>query len=208
LTAPIPEALARSPLLARGGYQVFDNLLDPAFLQTLREEAGRLVRYTTVTHVSQSDGTEGRGGNPARCFFQGEGHTVQDEFYRSPEMATLLTSLCNTSVATTGARGTFSYYAKPGHHLALHRDIVTCDVAVLTCVFASASGCRGLYAYPRRWKEPLSAIRATPGEGIVSIELRTGQTVVLMGGIVPHTVLPQHEGQVRIMSVLCYRAIT
>jgi hypothetical protein len=203
---PIPPSLARSPLLAAGGYQVFDNLLDATTLRELREEAGRRVRGATVTHVAQSDGTEGRGGSPARCFFQAEGGETQDKFYRLPELAALLSSLCGSSVVTTGVRGTFSYYAKPGHHLALHRDIVTCDVAVLTCVYASASGYRGLYAYPRRWQEPLSSIRATPGQGMAPIELCAGQTVVLLGGIVPHVVLPLAAGQVRIMSVLCYRA--
>ena len=206
MTTAIPEALARSPLLAGGGYRVFDNLLDTAKLRALREESSRQVRRATVTHVPQSDGTEGRGGNPARCFFQADGGAAQDEFYQSADLRALLTSLCKATVATTGSRGTFSYYAKPGHHLALHRDIVTCDVAVLTCVYATASGGRGLYAYPGRWNEPLSSIRATPEKGRVPIDLRAGQTVVLLGGIIPHLVLPLQPGQVRIVSVLCYRA--
>jgi hypothetical protein len=42
---------------------------------------------------------------------------------------------------------------------------------------------------------------------MVPVPLRPGQTVVMLGGIVPHHVLPMAQGQVRVVSVLCYRAL-
>jgi hypothetical protein len=111
-------------------------------------------------------------------------------------------------VTPTGERGTYSYYVRQGDYLALHRDVEACDVAVITCVYESALNVGGgLCVYPDRIHEPLSAIRAAPERGMVSVPLRPGQTVVMLGGIVPHHVLPMAQGQVRIVSVLCYRAL-
>ena len=203
---PIPQAIASSTLLRGGGFAVFDHLLDAAGLRSLREESARHLRQAAVTQLARSDNTEGRGGNPARCFWQASGGEAQDDFYRHPRVAELLGNLCGTRVATTGQRGTFSYYTRPGHHLALHLDIETCDVALITCVYATASGHQGLYAYPQRRHEPLSSIRANPPRGLTPVPLRPGDSVALLGGIVPHCVLPLAAGQVRVVSVLCYRA--
>ena len=37
--------------------------------------------------------------------------------------------------------------------------------------------------------------------------LTRGETIVLLGGILPHEVIPMAEGQERIVSVMCYRAL-
>jgi hypothetical protein len=205
---PIPESIAGSPLLRRGGFMVLDDLLNPAALRSLREESARHLRQAAVAQVARSDNAAGRGGNPARCFWQASGGAAQDDFYRHPRIAALLGNLCGAPVTTTGHRGTFSYYTRPGHHLALHLDIETCDVSLITCVYATAAGQRGLYAYPARRHEPLFSIRATPRDGLTPVALRPGQSVALLGGIVPHCVLPLSAGQVRVVSVLCYRALT
>lgn len=103
-------------------------------------------------------------------------------------------------------RGTYSAYAA-GHFLALHRDIRTCDVSVITCLCddggESASG--ALRLYPRRCHEPLSAIGQAPDRDAIVVQLRPLQTLVIFGGIVPHEVLPVSGPRVRVTSLLCYQ---
>jgi hypothetical protein len=53
--------------------------------------------------------------------------------------------------------------------------------------------------------EPLSAVRASPEDGALRLRLEVGQTIILCGGLIPHTLLPVAEGQERIVSVLCYQ---
>jgi len=192
-----------------GGFTVLESLPDPLAWKELRSEAARSVRNSSLSVVESSDGAEVRGGDPARRFLQTSGGEAQDAFYRSALVADLLSTLCGATVAPTGLRGTYSYYVKPNHHLALHRDIETCDVAVITCIYALTSrNAGGLCVYPSRCAEFLSDIRATPQQGLVRVPLRAGQTIVLLGGIVPHLVQPLSEAQARVVSVLCYRATT
>jgi hypothetical protein len=39
------------------------------------------------------------------------------------------------------------------------------------------------------------------------VPLRPGLTAVLFGGLIPHLVSPMAPGQVRVLSVLCYRVL-
>jgi len=177
-------------------------------MRDLRLESAGALRGARLCFAASSDGTEGRGGNPARCYLQASGGQAQDVLYLAAEVAGWLTELCGAPVTPTGERGTYSYYVRQGDYLALHRDVEACDVAVITCVYESALNAGGvLCVYPDRIHEPLSAIRAAPERGMVPVPLRPGQTVVMLGGIVPHHVLPMAQGQVRIVSVLCYRAL-
>src|SRR5262249_3511959 len=110
----------------------------------------------------------------------------------------------------TGSLGTYSYYVRAGDFLDIHRDIVECDVAVISCLSDGQAGDGEggrLCLYPDRLFEALSSIRATPELGAVKLRLDPGQTVVLYGGVLPHTLLRVAEGQTRIVSVLCYCAI-
>jgi hypothetical protein len=121
-----------------------------------------------------------------------------------------LRSLTTNTLAPTGPVGTYSYYVNSGDYLDIHRDIVTCDVAVITCLNDQLSNGEEegrLCLYPERQLDPISTVRATPQEGAVKVRVGVGQTIVLYGGIVPHALLPVAEGQERIVSVLCYQAM-
>jgi hypothetical protein len=204
---PIPAALRASPLLRGGGYGVYAGLLDDDYLRRMRAEARGQLRHASETSVAVSDGAEGRGGSPARRFLTAPAGPAQDGFYNAPGMLRFLADVTGLSVRQTGERGTYTYYARPGDHLALHRDVVTCDLAVITCLHdgPATSETGGLLClYPGRVSEPLSAIRATPSQGAVGLRLEVGHTLVLLGGIVPHAVLPVAERQARVVSVLCY----
>ncbi len=204
----IPVPIARSPLMRRGGYAVVADLLDDAGRRMMLSEAMELAAAAKASHVPFPDGEEFRGGQPARRFLSASGGVVQDAFYLAPEMIRFLSRQAGVPLLPTGGRGTYTYYVRTGDHLGIHRDIVSCDVAVITCLSdTSGAGDAGkLTLYPGRVSEPLSAIRANPDLGAVKLRLALGQTLVMFGGVVPHSVRPIAPGQMRIVSVLCYRA--
>jgi hypothetical protein len=193
--------------MREGGFAVYAGLVDGGVRARLLDEAWNLASASVESRVAVSDGEEGRGGCPARKFLSGPGGPAQQAFYRSPGVLCFLRTITHRSLERTGEAGTYSYYARPGDFLALHRDIVTCDVAVITCLSDSPDTRTGgaLALYPDRIFEPLSAIRATVPQGARYVRLEPGQTIVLYGGLVPHELLPVENGQVRIVSVLCYR---
>ena len=137
------------------------------------------------------------------------GGPLQAAFLRAPWVHALLANIVGLPVRQTGG-GTFTYYCRAGDHLALHRDILTCDVAVITALRNdqtddSESG--ALAVYPHAAGLPLSVIRARPCDGRLLIDLDVGQTCVLLGGLVPHALLPTAPGQRRIVSVACFEAL-
>lgn len=195
--------------MRKGGFAVIEGFLDQQGYDLMLAEAIRLSHGAHVSDVSISDQEEVRGGAPARHFRSVPGGSVQEAFYHSPRMLDFLRELCNVALTPLGGRGTYSFYAQTGDYLAIHRDIESCDVAVITCLYnAPQRDAQGgaLCLYPHRLSEPLSSVRSTPDDGAVIINLEPGQTIIMFGGIIPHTLLPVSAGQTRIVSVLCYRA--
>jgi hypothetical protein len=193
--------------MREGGFLVLEGPLDDQLHRLMLREAITASAAAHPTNVLQSDGEEIRGGSPARRFLSAAGAEVQSAFYHSPRMLRLLHELSGARVVPSGDLGTYTYYARTGDHLTIHRDVESCDVAVITCLSDTpeAVGRGGrLCLYPERLFEPLSVIRATPDQGALGLRLAAGQTIVMFGGIVPHAILPVVEGQVRIVSVLCY----
>jgi len=204
----IPEEVGHSPLMGQGGYAVLPDLLEPGRLQDLLEEAVRCSSQAQETWTAHSDAEEERGGNPARRFLTAAGGSLQTALYLSAGMREMLSGIARLPVVPTGEGGTFIYYVRPGDFLTIHRDIVTCDLAVITCLHDDGGNGSGgkLCLYPERLLEPLSAIRAEPAKSARLLRLQPGRTLVLFGGVVPHGVLPVEPGQSRLVSVLCYRA--
>jgi hypothetical protein len=202
----IPVSIRRSPLLRQGGFAVVDGLLYDSLFRSLVEEAVSRCGEAVESFAETSDDELWRGGSPARRFLSVSGGEVQDAMYHAPGMGRVLADLCGFVVRPTGGRGTFTYYARPGDYLAIHRDVHQCDLAVITCLREThpntASG--KLAVYPGRTSETLQTLRATPAKGCRPLPLHPGQTALLLGGIVPHQVLPVVAGQVRIASILCY----
>jgi hypothetical protein len=209
--SPTPEAVLRSPLVAHhGGFGVFANVPDAATFNALLSES--LHAYTSATHQESwnGDGEEGRGGKPPRRLLTSQAGPVQDAMYAAPAFHDFLSAVCGLPIVPSGNRGSYSYYSRPGDFLELHRDIETCDVAVITALHDNSDPTDpggALMLYPGRLGEPLSAIRARPHDGAQLVKLTPGQTIVMFGGLVPHRVLPVVAGQVRIISVLCFRAV-
>jgi hypothetical protein len=206
----VPPPLAASPLMRAGGYEVYRGLLDPrGYLELMLAEALAGREAAEEHAVDGSDGTEGRGGVPARRFLSASGGPVQDAFYAAPWMTEMLSERAGAPVTPTSSRGTYTYYARPGDHLALHLDVELCDIAVITCLHTRlpTAGHGGvLRLWPGCTEEPLSAVAAGGERGSVDLWLGRGDTVALFGGFVPHQVLPIEGTQSRIVSVLCYTA--
>src|SRR5689334_13755228 len=53
----------------------------------------------------------------------------------------------------------------------------------------------------------LPVVRRSGSRGM-TVKLRPGQSLVMLGGLVPHRVLPVHSGQARVVSALCFVAGT
>lgn len=197
-------------MLQAGGAAVFDDLPDPQTLSALRQEAFAQLAGAVSQVTFDDDGEEGRGGMPQRQLLTSGAGPIQDAFYLSPQLSQHLSAQCGLPVVPSGNRGSYSYYARPGDFLGLHRDIETCDMALLTCLADDPDRTHNggtLVVYPSRRHEPLSQIRATPQEGARAVCLQPGQTAALLGGVVPHQVVPVVPGQRRIMSVLCFRIL-
>lgn len=205
----IPRAILNSPLMKRGGFDVFSGIVDDSIKNSLLSEAIEQKKVITECIVAEEDSEEIRGGSPRRKILTSAGGEYQRAFYHSDWLLEFLRGLTLPFLQPTGQYGTFSYYARTGDFLEIHRDILACDVAVITCLENKSGEDKSggkLCLYPNRAHELLSRIRATPHEGAYKILLEVGQTIILYGGIVPHALLPVADDQTRVVSVLCYQA--
>jgi len=78
--------------------------------------------------------------------------------------------------------------------IVLHDDT---DPAVIRSVLA---------VYPGALGAPLRQVRAAPEAGMGVVKAGPGQSIVILGGLVPHRVLPLGPWGQRIISALCFRA--
>jgi hypothetical protein len=203
----LPAIVSRSPLMQKGGFEVFEGFVDRRSRQIMLKEAIAAAASAVISDVPESDGEQVRGGSPARRFSSASGGPAQEALYHSSEVIEFLRSITASSLSPTGGLGTYTYYSRPGDYLAIHRDIVSCDVAVITCLHDKKDAAEGggMCLYPSRLLDALADIRATPETGAFRLRLLPGQTIVMFGGIVPHQIFPVASGQARVVSVLCYR---
>lgn len=198
-------AIRASRMHANGGYFALRGLLGEDTLRGLSDEAAALRPQARHASVASSDATEDRGGSPARSFASVPGGNAHRQLHFSQGLAEALGTLSGVTVVQMGG-GTYSYYT-PGDFLAVHRDVVGCDLAMITCLSSNAgrSAAGGLVVYPAFRERPLSLARAAgPGAG-VAIALERGDTILLFGGITPHEVTPVDCE--RTVAIMCYRVL-
>ncbi len=202
-TAPVAGVIA--PLVAAGGRVVLGNLVAPELLRQLAAECDGARPHAQEQHQAKEIAGGHRSGRPARRLLSAEGGPVQTAFYHDPRLADALSRLCGRGVRPTGAVGSYSYYERRGDFLGLHRDIPGCDAALITCLRRDSGGDSGgaLRLYPHAFRDPLASIvrRRAPH---VDLNLRVGQSVLLLGGWIPHEVLPAAAGHLRHISLLCF----
>ncbi|MCL4843231.1 MAG: hypothetical protein KJZ79_15390 [Bryobacteraceae bacterium] len=191
------------------GFHHLPALPGPRLAARLAAEAVAHLRLATPVHVARSDTHEGRGGNPRRQLLSAPGGPIQQEWYHSAALRSALETLAGAPLRPTGGGGTFSYYVRPGDHITIHRDILTCDFTLITCLLHSAGEGHGghLVFWPSRRDEPLASLRAHPGPGAELLQLNTGESAALFGGLIPHAVLPVQPRQRRIVSLLCFETL-
>jgi hypothetical protein len=206
----IPKRILQAPLMRQGGYAVVPGLFAPEAIASLRCEADVQRSQAQDVCVRRSDAEPIRGGDPARKFLNAPGGAVQLALYGNLVLRQTVASIVGLPIVPTGSGGTFTYYCRPLDFLTIHRDIVTCDVALITCL--AETGVRGsggkLCLYPQRIWEDLGSLRREPIRGAVPVRLAPGETAILLGGIVPHCTLPVSGGQCRVVSLLCYRVLS
>jgi hypothetical protein len=199
-------ALRNSGFLRRGGFSVLSGLLPEELRRRLLREALAQVRHAEESYAATFDDEEHRGGAPARRFLNAACGELLAAFGEAREMVDTISDVIGVPLTPSG-RGTYSFYGRPGDYIGIHRDIYACDIAVIGCLHdAPRHDTAGLLCmYPGRVDEKLSSVRRHPERGVVGVRLEPGQTLVIAGGMVPHTVLPVAERQIRIVAICCYR---
>jgi hypothetical protein len=202
-------ALHAGPLGRAGGVTVLDSVPDAGMCGALFSEAQAAYAESTRQDCLDGDGAEGRGGMPPRALQSAGGGAVQDALYAAPGLHALLSAHCGAQIQPSGNRGSYSYYVQPGDFLDTHLDVDTCDVTLITVLHDDTDPrdrAGGLAVYPGMLGAPLSAVRAEPERGMALIKARPGQSILLLGGLVPHRVEPLGPSGQRVISALCFRA--
>jgi hypothetical protein len=196
---------ARSELTRFGA--AVARLVDDQDLERLRYEAFAVHPAAQETHVFEP--TDDDPGNPDRWLESAAGGPDLQAFYLSSQVLALLRDQTGTDWKTSGGAGSYSYYRREGHHLGLHRDIDACELAAITCIADDAAAEPGLGGalrlYMTRHNETLAAIRSSPEDGALTVRLKPGETLLLLGGVVPHRLMPLGPDHLRIIAPLCYR---
>ncbi|PTX54523.1 hypothetical protein C8N43_3338 [Litoreibacter ponti] len=193
-----------SPLIQAGGALVIPDLLSGGWFKALRREGLANRANATEQKKDHSDPGDWRTGDPARYLASAEAGPILDQIYADRGLISKLSGLAGGRLQPTGTRGSFSYYDRPGHFLGLHRDIKTCDVTLITCLERTEgtkpSGALRLYS--KFFRAPLERVdRRGPHR---DVNMKAGQSVLLLGGCIPHEVLPAAQGYRRAISVLCF----
>jgi hypothetical protein len=203
------QALCAGPLGAAGGVAVLDAVPDHGTCQALALEAHGAYGASSRQECADGDYADGRGGVPRRALQTAPGRAVQDGLYASPWLRAVLSAQCGTPVEPSGNRGSYSYYVQPGDFLDTHLDIDTCDVTLITVLYDDIDpddSAGALAVYPGAFAAQLGAIRAAPEEGVAYIKARAGESIVILGGLVPHRVVPLPARGQRVISALCFQA--
>lgn len=223
--------VSRKPVMAtRRAPIVRDRSLPPAAIQNFRRRGYLVLRRKHVSvpfddllreaeekrslarpqRLDSSDSQEGRGGHPLRRFHHAGGGAALERFGKSESVLRLLARCCGRTVVPTGSNGSYSYYTKKDDFIGLHLDVVDCDVVLITCLRddsspRSANGALALY--PTRRMESIASLNADPLRGVEAIKLAPGESLALIGGAIPHRILPVAARQNRIICVTCYKAL-
>jgi hypothetical protein len=195
--------LAASRLARAGGFTVV-RLVDDDGLLRLQQEAAQCEAGAVTAGVPPTGDGETRG-YADRWLATAVGGPVLDSLLCAPAVLAFLAELTGLAWQPNGRLGTYSYYRSPGHFLGVHRDVRGCELALITCIRDTGGPGGELIVYPAAAGRRLAAVRADPEHCARRVALAPGDSVVLLGGIIPHLVTPLGEGHVRVVAPLCYQ---
>ncbi|MGB1015373.1 MAG: hypothetical protein ACPG4T_14655 [Nannocystaceae bacterium] len=197
-------------LLARAGLLVMEQLLPPDSLAQLRAEALALESSASESHFEADSAHELRGGRPAMSLRINTGGSTLQSMYKHPSILSMIERLAARAISPSGPRGCFNYYTRPCDHMGLHRDTEGCEVTLITCLVDAGARKDSLGGALRIYRDhistPLSGVRALPVDQALHVRLRVGESLLMLGGALPHALLPIDAGQRRVVSALCYNA--
>jgi hypothetical protein len=202
LSEPLPAAVADGPLARGRGFVLSRGLFAPADLAWLRDDADASRPRARRNEARDVRAAEARGGAPARANTISTASAAQQRLLGSTALLRWLEQAVGAPVAPSGG-GTYCWYERAGDFLGVHRDDVGCEVALVVCLSASP-GRGGLVVHPDGVGRPLSS-SAGPDVRSVPLPLDAGDAALLLGGHLPHQVLPMEEGQRRLVALACYR---
>ena len=131
---------------------------------------------------------------------RGPGGPLQQGLYAHPQLIALVAGYAGSPVRPCGTQASYSLY----------RDVVGCDLALITCLYDNHPGATG--GSTEIWFEegltPLQHLRQGAGNGPTRLALLPGQTMLLHGGVLPHRILPTEAGRLRIVSLMCFEMLT
>jgi hypothetical protein len=211
-TTALPVAATRllqGPVGSAGGVALIDELPDQRLLGALLEEALACYPGADRQDVTDDDNAAGRDGTPARHLYTAAGGPVQDALYAAPWLSDYLSSVCGATITPSGSRGSYSYYVHDGDYLGLHLDIETCDVTLVSVLRDDAGqqdSSGGLLVHARHLGSELHSVRSAPKDGLGLVKATPGQSIVLLGGLLPHETVPISPGRPRVISALCFVA--
>ena len=203
------RALAGGPLGRAGGVAVLRRAPGRAHVRRARLRGARRLPESSRQVLERGDGARPRRHALPRASHRRRGR-AQDTLYASPWLHAFLSAQCGTAIVPSGNRGSYSFYVEPGDHLGLHLDVDTCDVTLITVLHDDtdpAEPGRRAGRLPRRASGRRSReVRAAPEDGMALIKARPARASCILGGLVPHRVLPLGPWGQRIISALCFRA--
>jgi len=210
---PTVVLMSTGALGAAGGVAVVGGMPGSPWFEALAREAFEMQVYAErVRGKSVSEGRP-RSRLPGRALASSPGGPVQDAFYADPGLCQFISEQVGISVVPSGNRGSYTYYAEPGDHLDLHVDVDGCDVTLITVLHDSTDVSRsdaGVAVYRSAIGQPLESIdiRGDHGTGheAAVVKARAGDSILILGGLVPHRVLPLGSSGIRVISPLCFRA--
>lgn len=196
----------RSQIVQNGGFVILPSLFENHWLSALTEECRQHRNIAEIQEKRSVDHTLWRGSNPDRFLANSQGGSVQTKIYQSGHLIKALAQLLGLVLKPTGSRGSYSYYDTPGHYLGLHRDIEKCDLTLITCLERKDPGLSesgALRVYHNCLKKDLSAV--SHQDQFTDFHLKPGESIALLGGYLPHEVLPAAPGFERKISALCFK---
>ena len=201
--------VAASPLLARGGVALYRGLFEPGALGRLLDEAiTGPARLDVVADIADTE--QVRGGRPDRRIRSIAGGALQCALFASPRLAAFVSGEVKSPVRPCGAQASYTIYRGDGSHLGIHRDVLGCDVALVTCLHddAALEGGGALDVWFDDATTPLGVVRANPDVGRTRVALGTGDSMLIHGGVLPHRVPAMRTPRTRVVSLMCFEIVT